>query len=818
MERYICIHGHFYQPPRENPWLEDLELEDSAFPYHDWNERVAAECYAPNTVSRILDGDGRIVRLPNNYASISFNFGPTLLAWLAAKAPEIYEAILRADRLSRKRFSGHGSALAQAYNHIILPLAHRRDKYTQVIWGIRDFEHRFGRRPEGLWLPETAVDLETLDILAELGLRFTILAPHQAARVRPPGKEGWRDVSGGRIDPTMAYRVRLPSGRSLALFFYDGPISQAVAFENLLQRGEDLAARLLGAFSEERPWPQLVHIATDGETYGHHHHHGDMALAYALDYLEAQEGVRLTNYGEYLERHPPTWEVEIIENTSWSCSHGVERWWRDCGCTNGGPPHWRQDWRTPLREALDWLRDTLAPRFEAAAAPLLHDPWAARDDYIRIILDRSPESLAEFLAAHARRELSPEETHTILKLLELQRHALLMYTSCGWFFAELSGLETVQVLKYAGRVVQLAQELFGDDLEEAFLTRLAAAKSNLPEHQDGRRIYEKFVRPAMLDLLKVGAHYAVSSLFEDYQPRDRIFCYTVSREDHRVSEVGKAKLALGRIQVTSEITREALRVSYAVLHFGDHNLCGGVRAFQGEEAYGRLVEEITAAFSSADFPETIRRIDRHFGESTYSLRSLFRDEQRKILDQVLALSLAEVWELYSRVFTHQVPLMRFHRELGVPLPRPFQVTAELILNYQLTRAFQEAPLDLDNIRALMEEARRLQVPLEGHRLEFAARQALEHLAGYWHEHPDDAELCQALEEAVRLMRELPFEVNLWRVQNLYYDLAGKVYPEKQRQGRDGDLQAVEWTARFLSLGQELGFSLAALEQTAAEEP
>ena len=288
MEKYICIHGHFYQPPRENPWLEDIELQDSAYPYHDWNERITAECYAPNTVSRILDGEGRIIQLPNNYAKISFNFGPTLLAWMADKAPEIYEAILAADRQSQEQFSGHGSALAQAYNHMIMPLAHRRDKYTQVLWGIRDFEHRFGRSPEGMWLPETAVDLETLDIMAELGIRFTILAPHQAHKVRRIGQGAWRDVSGGRIDPTTAYLLKLPSGRTINLFFYDGPISQAVAFEDLLERGENLASRLVNAFSEERPWPQLVHIATDGETYGHHRSHGDMALAYALEYLETE--------------------------------------------------------------------------------------------------------------------------------------------------------------------------------------------------------------------------------------------------------------------------------------------------------------------------------------------------------------------------------------------------------------------------------------------------------------------------------------------------------------------------------------------------
>ncbi len=379
MEKYNCIHGHIYQPPRENPWLEDIELQDSAYPYHDWNERVCAECYAPNTASRILDAEGRILRLPNNYAKISFDFGPTLLAWMARKAPEIYEAILAADRVSQKNFSGHGSALAQAYNHMIMPLANRRDKYTQVLWGIQDFSHRFGRPPEGMWLPETAVDLETLDIMAELGIAFTILCPTQAKQVRLLEQGNWMDVSEGRIDPTMAYALNLPSRRRINIFFYDGPISRAVAFEGLLSRGENLAQRLTGAFSDERQWGQLVHIATDGETYGHHQRHGDMALTYALQYLEEYNLARLTNYGEYLEKYPPTHEVEIFENTSWSCGHGVERWRSDCGCNTGSHPGWNQAWRGPLREAMDWLRDELARIYEEQAGGFLNEPWAARE-------------------------------------------------------------------------------------------------------------------------------------------------------------------------------------------------------------------------------------------------------------------------------------------------------------------------------------------------------------------------------------------------------------------------------------------------------
>ena len=369
--QYLCVHGHFYQPPRENPSLESVEFQDSAYPYHDWNERVTAECYAPNAAARILDGENRIVKITNNYSKISFNFGPTLLSWLQERFPRVYQSILEGDRESATRHAGHGSALAQAYNHMIMPLANRCDKVTQVKWGIRDFQHRFGRDPEGMWLPETAVDLQTLDILAEAGIKFTILAPRQASRVRRIGGRSWKDVSGDRIDPTRAYQVRLPSKRKMALFFYDGAIARAVAFEGLLGNGEQFATRLLSGLSQQRDWQQLMHIATDGESYGHHHRFGEMALAYALDYIEEKQLAKLTNYGEYLENNPPAHEVEIFENSSWSCVHGVERWKNNCGCNSGGHADWNQEWRGPLRQALDWLRDTLAPKYEEKARTFL---------------------------------------------------------------------------------------------------------------------------------------------------------------------------------------------------------------------------------------------------------------------------------------------------------------------------------------------------------------------------------------------------------------------------------------------------------------
>jgi alpha-amylase/alpha-mannosidase (GH57 family) len=406
MERFLCIHGHFYQPPRENPWLESVEIQDTAYPYHDWNERITAECYATNAASRILDGNGRIEDIVSNFSKISFNIGPTLFSWLEKNAPDIYESILEADRLSQEWRSGHGAAIAQPYNHMIMPLANMRDKNTQTLWGIRDFERRFERLPEGMWLPETAVDVETLEVLSSQGIKFAILAPHQAKRIRLIGEKDWTDVSESRVDPSRAYSCPLPSGRKIALFFYDAPISHAVAFEGILKSGEAFAKRLIEGFSEEREDPQIVHIATDGESYGHHHKFGDMALAYALNYVERKDLARISNYGEYLELHPPQYEAEIFENTSWSCIHGVERWRADCGCSPGTHRHWNQGWRNPLREALDWLRDELSKSYEQKASEYLKDPWSARDDYIDVILDRSEENIESFLSRYA-----PEACH-----------------------------------------------------------------------------------------------------------------------------------------------------------------------------------------------------------------------------------------------------------------------------------------------------------------------------------------------------------------------------------------------------------------------
>jgi alpha-amylase/alpha-mannosidase (GH57 family) len=462
----ICVHGHFYQPPRENPWTGAVDPQQDAHPYPDWNRKITAECYA-NIASGAL-------------SRMSFNFGPTLLSWLEKHEPQVHAAILAADSVSRARFSGHGSAIAQAYNHVILPLASARDKETQVLWGVRDFARRFGRAPEGLWLPETAVDVATLEVLARFGIRFTILAPSQARAVRPIGAEQWEVVSGEQLDTRMPYRLLLPSGREITLFFFDGAASHAVAFAPGLDSGDALARLLESRLDPALGSPQLVHIATDGETYGHHHRERHIALARALDAIEARGVARLTNYAEFLERNPPVREVQILENTSWSCEHGLLRWSDVCGCRAGTPSPEPQLWRAPLRRALDWLRDGVAPLYEERAGEYFTDPWEARNGWIEVILDHSPESVWGFFERHARRILSPAETKDAIDLLELQRRAMLMYTSCGWFFDDpASRLETRQILHEARRVMELSEGLFGVTLEPSFLDLLEGPAANL---------------------------------------------------------------------------------------------------------------------------------------------------------------------------------------------------------------------------------------------------------------------------------------------------------------------------------------------------
>jgi alpha-amylase/alpha-mannosidase (GH57 family) len=804
MNRKVCIHGHFYQPPRENAWLEEVEVEDSAYPYHDWNERITAECYGPNSASRILDAEGKIASIINNYTRISFNVGPTLLLWMRRHEPEVYEAVLRADKESRERFSGHGGAIAQAYNHMIMPLANLRDKRTQVLWGLRDFGYRFGRKPEGMWLPETAVDVETLDIMAEQGMKFTILAPHQAAQIRKKGQKEWSDAASAAIDPRRPYSCPLPSGRTIAIFFYDGPLAHDVAFGDLLKSGEQFAQRLLRSFAVKDNGPQLVHIATDGETYGHHHAFGDMALAYCLSRLESNRETELTVYGEHLEKYPPVEEVEVKENSSWSCTHGVERWRQDCGCSTGMHPGWRQAWRAPLREAMDWLRDGLADLYEREMAKLVADPWKARDDYVEVVLDRRTENVDAFLARQSRRRLSSEEASRALRLLEIQRHAMLMFTSCGWFFDDISGIESVQVLRYASRAMQLAKDVEGKDWEPKFLSFLEKAPSNVPEYKNGKKIFRLQVSPAAVDLRRVGAHYAISSLFEKYPDTATFGSFTAKKEKVRISQADHQKMAVGRVRLRSEIIRDDEDLVFTALHTGGHNLIAGVRQFPGDEALAAFQRKIEEAFGRGEIPKVIELTEKFFGSPIYSFRDLFRDEKYRVVGQISEATLKEIDDHFHRIYEDNYPTMLAMKDMGIPLPRPFSASLEIILNRDLERLLRSDEPNFRQIKSVSDKISKWLLEPDRSALGYAATQTMNRLMSVLSQDPLDVKTLKAIESLFLVLGKLKLEINLWKSQEVFFFIMRDRYRGMKAKADKRERVARDWVAAAAQVAKILG--------------
>ncbi len=701
--RYVCIHGHFYQPPRENPWLEAVEVQDSAHPYHDWNERITRECYAPNGRSRLVDGHGRIVNLLNNYAWISFNFGPTLLSWLADAAPDVLDAIVQADQNSRQRCGGHGNALAQAYNHVILPLASERDQATQVRWGVADFRRRFGREPEGMWLPETAACTATLEALAAAGLRFTVLAPRQAKRWRRLGEKAWTEAAYG-IDPSRAYLCPLPSGRSIVLFFYDGIVAQQVAFERVLHRGEDFLHRLMQGFDDARGHAELMHIATDGESYGHHHPFGDMALAYVLNKLRHDPDVRLTNYGEFLELHPPEWEVEIHENSSWSCVHGVERWRSDCGCRTRGD--WTQAWRDPLRQALDWLKGRLDSLFNTRGRACFPDPWAARDAYVDVLLDRSPDNVWDFFRRHGHGELDELLVREGLCLLEMQRHAMLMYTSCGWFFDEISGLETTQCLRYAARALQLARH-FNLDFEGEFVERLGQAPSNVPQLGDGRGVWERLISPWRTDLERVLAHHALSLVYGPRRPATRVYCYDLEALDQAVHSRGGNRVAVGRLRARSRTTWDSAETSFVVIHYGGLDFYTVLRKERSAGAYEQFKARLLETYRAGSLADVTSLVVREFEGEVHRLDDLFAEEQRRVIGIVLQDRFEEYQRTFERLANQDEDVLNRLGRLHYPIPKALRAAASAYLDAHLRMEIEALQGDgsLARVRALLERGR-----------------------------------------------------------------------------------------------------------------
>ena len=808
--KFVCIHGHFYQPPRENPWLNTVEVQDSAYPFHDWNDRITSECYSRNAAARILGSEGRIEDIVNNYARISFNFGPTLLQWMKIQAPEVYKSILDADRKSQKLFSGHGSAIAQAYNHMIVPLANAKDKETQIIWGIRDFEYRFERYPEGMWLPETAVNTETLEVLARHNIKYTILSPYQAKRVRKKGTKEWTDVTGARVDPRRPYLCKLPSGRQISLFFYDGPVSQGIAFEGLLNDGKAFGDRLINQLdaTKDNPQPQLMHIATDGESYGHHHRYGEMGLAYCLHYIKEQPGVNISIYGEFLEKFPPQYEAEILENTAWSSTPNLERWSEDGGGNTGGHPDWNQKWRQPLRAAFDWLRDELAEVYEEEMSRFVDDPWQTRNDYIAVVLDRSRENVGEFIDSQTEKVLSPADEVKFLKLLEIQHHAMLMYTSCAWFFDEVTGIETIQDILYAARAIQLHKDVSGKDYEAAFIELLAKAPSNLPEYGNAAVAYEQLVRPSIVDMNRVGAHYAVSSLFSDYTEHDQVYSFGADLQHFDKHYAGKYRLALGKARLTSEVTWEEEDVTFAVIHLGEHHLFGGVRKSVEESAYQTMHDEIVEAFQKSRVHDAIVLMDKHFGMHNYSFWHLFKEDQQELLNRVLDETMNNVEGTFRQIYESNYSVLQAMKQLSIQPPRPLKDAGEFTINSDVKRLLEKNYIDPTELNALVLSIENLGVSINTVGLSYLAGERINRMVEKLEETPNDLTLMKNAVQFIQACFKMHLQPDLWKAQNIAFIIHRENYSRMVRKQDQGEEKASQWLSTFLQLFEVLNIHVA----------
>lgn len=814
-EKFLTIHGHFYQPPRENPWLEAIELQDSALPFHDWNERICKECYNPNSVSRIVDNKNQILDIVNNYQYMSFNFGPTLLSWMEEFAPLTYERIIKADIDSISEHSGHGNAIAQVYNHMIMPLANAHDKETQVKWGIRDFEYRFGRKPEGIWLAETAVDDATLKVLVDNGIKFTILSPYQALKIRKTGDKEWQDVSWGNIDPARSYKYTLKgdSKKSIALFFYDGAISKSVAFDELLKDGNRFIKRLKEGVSETRNYPQLVNIATDGESYGHHTKFGDMALSYVLKIKAEDEGFKITNYAEYLDKYESDYEVDIKQASSWSCFHGVGRWKEDCGCSTGGHPGWNQKWREPLRNALDYLRDELAKVFEAEGPKYFNDnPWTIRNKYIDVILDRNYVTIRKFQKENFKPDLTEEQKVKGMELLEIQRQAMLMYTSCGWFFSEISGIETVQIMKYAARAMQLVARFTNEDFETHFKDILSQAKSNIAEFGTGKDIYERFVKPSVVTAKQIACLWAISSLYQDFEDEEDVYCYTVKRHSYQKVQKGSSNFLVGHIEISSKVTLQKADLMFALMQYAGGDFHCAIKEFSNDAEFNELQATLIKTFALNPITEIIRTLDEKFGKEYFTLKDIFIEERKKILQILLKDQLEKFGNTYKEMYDQGKGSIYHMQNLGLEIPKEFKISAEYALSHRYndllagSDGFVEAPI-VQQIKDINFEAKRMNITIDKtpSNKNFAKRiiTNLNRLTKSF-----EIQQADTIIELFEIVEKLDLQIDISEAQNIYYNKIyhriGDILENNEKEPRDKDIKFIKL---LLNIGEKLNINV-----------
>ncbi len=788
MRKALVIHGHFYQPPRENPWTGNVDREPSAHPEHDWNERIYRECYRPNAFARIVSDFNQIEEIVNNYAHLSFNFGPTLLSWMETRHPATYVRILEADRLSAHRW-GHGSAIAQGYNHTILPLCNARDRVTQIRWGIADFQHRFGRMPESLWLPETACDDDTLGNLIDEELKYVILSPYQAEQIRPLTVNGttgtalWQSVADGGIDPSMAYRYfhKDGSGRSIAIFFYDGPKSRSIAFEGALASSQALIWRLSQGNGNDT---KLVQIATDGESYGHHTKFGELALAHALVHEAQAQGFEVMNYGTFLERQPPVMEVKIKagpggEGTAWSCAHGVGRWYRDCGCNTGAQQGWNQAWRGPLREALNILRDAAAAHFEGEGRELFADPWAARNAYIELVLDRS-RSREAWLERHQSRPLSTRERERALSLLEMQRNAMLMYTSCGWFFADISGIETVQIMKYAERVFDHMDALGIQAPREAFMQRLSEAHSNVKQHGTGADIYRKWVEPLRVSAHRVAAHLGIMSLVDGEPGEGTVAGYHYCRTAFQKARHGRLTLATGRLELEDVPSGRLTDWGFAAVHMGGVDFYCVCQAYPGTQVFTHGVEKIWAVYRTATLPRLLRLVQESMGPEDYGLETILEEGQHRISELVYGNIVTRFSQQYMAMFESNQRILEMLQEAGLELPEELVGAAEFTLGRRFEEEIRRAhgssdPSAYERALEISKEVQRRKYQIDTTKAGRLFGRTLADVISDALTEPTAAKF-QAATAMARLTEPLNLRPNLGRAQELVY-LGFKSHPD-----------------------------------------
>lgn len=762
-----------------NPWLDEIEEQLSAAPFHDWNQRINSECYAPNSRARLLNGAGRIKALINNFEFISFNIGPTLMSWIESNDPETYKRIIEADKKSAERFGGHHCAIAQPYNHMIMPLATERDKHTQIRWGLADFKHRFGRDAQGMWLPETAVDEATLRALIDNGIKFTILSQSQAKSVKE--RDQWVDLSqsGSTIDPSRAYEFRFDDSASIALFFYDGPISRAIAFEGLLRDGARLAQRALEGFNSARGWPEILPIATDGETFGHHQKFGEMALAAMIDRFERTKEISITNFSEYLALETPQVQARIFDNSAWSCAHGVERWRSDCGCAIDPSSSRNQKWRAPLREALDYLKSSIDQTFDEVGRSIFTDPWRARDKYIELILDRS--RVDEFLekhipgAARSNRKIRQDA----LSALEMEKESMLMFASCGWFFDDISGIETIQILSHAARAIEILGEFTETSkIERACASILERAQSNYKEFRTGAHIWRERALARRLPMIEVGVNFAVAkSIGKELEDYRRAF--DIHADSELTETDGDNSISMYLLEIESKLTSKRDTFSVALISMGSRDMTVLAKKVGARSDFEKERGAIQTAWRSDSLISALRLVDSIYsaanGALTYRLEDLSPNARRAAQSKLIEPHIEKIKIIYNDLFSKNRKLIASLIESSGSLPIELKVAARYVMEEELNRALGDTEnhsIATDKLRALISDIERWKLKPD---LSALSKKMDEALAKLLRDILTDTAKRRAeddIEDFIAIFNfaeSFAIQIDRWRLQNIYFD-------------------------------------------------